>query len=269
MHCRRMRVFKPDPEELHRALWATEPTYTRLFALLQEGRARRLGKARWGDKSMDSEEYADTILTAYPGAKMIHVIRDPRDRYASVLTHRIVGKGGIGAGTAHWLRSVWLAKRNLLKFPERYTVLRYETLVARPEATLRQVCDFLGEEYSPAMLMTNAPRAWGAQRVNPEEGPSPRQISTARVGRFRDILSEREVAFIQLCAGKEMAEYGYQPETVHQPLSSRLLFYFADFPINAALMLGWRAHSAALKRIGRAPSARRLIPEREPANPEV
>ena len=73
---------------------------------------QRLGKLRWGDKSLGAERYADTILAAYPQAKMIHIIRDPRDRYASQFNHRGVGKGQLGAGTALWLWSVRLAERN-------------------------------------------------------------------------------------------------------------------------------------------------------------
>ncbi|HSB17809.1 MAG TPA: sulfotransferase [Bryobacteraceae bacterium] len=261
MRYTRTRVFRPDSEQLYRSLLDEKPTYPRLFALLEEGRARELGKVRWGDKSMNSEEYADTILTAYPGAKMIHIIRDPRDRYASLLTHRRVGRGGVAASTALWLRSARLAKRNSLKYPDRYRIVRFETVLSQPEATLRRICHFLGEEYSPAMLTVDGPPVSAMPQPDPDGGPTPRVVTTASIGRFRNSLSPREIAFIQRCTHRDMAEFGYRPEAVPLSLSGRILFYLADYPVNMTLMLCSKLHAATLKWLGRTPSARRIISE--------
>ena len=269
MRYTRMQVFKSDSEQLYRSLRDEKPTYPRLFALLEEGRARSLGKVRWGDKSMNSEDYADTILTAYPGAKMIHIIRDPRDRYASLLTHRRVGRAGVAASTALWLRSARLAKRNSLKYPDRYRIVRFETVLSQPEVTLRRICHFLEEEYSPAMLTVDGPPVSTTPQLDPDGGPTPRVITTASIGRFHKSLSLREVAFIQQCTHREMAEYGYKLVAVPLSLSGRLLFYLADYPVNMTLMLCSRAHTATLKWLGCTPSARRIISERDPAGADV
>ena len=105
---------------------------------------RRMGKPHWGDKSLNTERYADPIFDAYPNARMIHMMRDPRDRYASVITRWKVRRGGVGAGTAMWLESVKLARRNQQRYPDRYMILRYETLALQPEETLQTICDFIG-----------------------------------------------------------------------------------------------------------------------------
>ena len=75
--------------------------------------------------------------------------RDPRDLCAASRAKR---KESIGSATARWLHSLWLAKRNLQRYPDQYKIVRYETLVCQPEATLREICTFLNEEYAPAML---------------------------------------------------------------------------------------------------------------------
>ena len=149
----RMQRLQPQPDRLRQEFRQGEQTYARLFALLCEHNMERLGKVRWGDKSLGSERYADTILTAYPTAKMIHIIRDPRDRYASQFSHRGVGRGKLGAGVALWLTSVRLAERNQRQYKERYKIVLYETLAHKPEEVLLDVCDFVGEVYSPEMLM--------------------------------------------------------------------------------------------------------------------
>ena len=104
MAFRRMQIFCPDPHRLRREFERGEKSYTRLFELLQIQRAERLGKTRWGDKSLNSERFAGAILAAYPGAKMIHIIRDPRDRCASLISHRGVARTeAVSVGSRHWL----------------------------------------------------------------------------------------------------------------------------------------------------------------------
>ena len=95
------------------------------------------------------------------------MIRDPRDRYHASLTLWPNGKGRAGGATARWLYSLALAQRNLQKYPDRYQVVRFETLVRQPEQTLRDVCDFLGEAYVPAMLaMEGDPERRAAHVLN-------------------------------------------------------------------------------------------------------
>ena len=193
MRFTRMQRLQPQPEHLRREFFQGEASYARLFALVQEQNARRLGKLRWGDKSLNSEQHADTILAAYPTAKLIHVIRDPRDRHASAMTHRRIGKGKTAAGTALWLWSVRLAERNLQRYSGQYKVVCYEALVTRPEATLSEICDFVGEEYAPAMLMMDGcgdTSNKGCTDANSRQ--KPRHIWTTSIGRFRRVLSERE-----------------------------------------------------------------------------
>jgi hypothetical protein len=132
-------ILDPDAERIRKEFWQGEPTYARLFALLQEHFAERAGKRRWGDKTSYVERYADQIFGAYPGAVMIHLIRDPRDRYASAIKRWGTQKGRVGGATARWLYSVGLARRNLKKYPDQYRVVRYETLVSQPEATVREI----------------------------------------------------------------------------------------------------------------------------------
>ena len=98
----RMRVLEPDDARLQADLAHGAPTYERLFELLQLQLMERRGRTRWGDKSLGAERYARTILSAYPTAAMVHVLRDPRDRYASHDRHRQPRRSGVGHGAAMW-----------------------------------------------------------------------------------------------------------------------------------------------------------------------
>ncbi len=257
--------LNPDPDRIRREFWQRPPTYARLFALFQEHHAEREGKPRWGDQTGLIERYADQVFAAYPTAKMIHMMRDPRDRYEASLALWPDGKGRVGGATARWLYSTRLADRNQQKYPERYKVVRYETLVSQPEETLREVCTFLSEEYLPSMLtMDGAPerRDRLSQRAHGQAG-SKAPLSTEFIGRYRQAIPKREIAFMQMCAGREMRGYGYALEPIQFSLGQRLRLVLVDGPFNLARMLTWQTletfqhHFPA--QVGRKPSSNMFI----------
>ena len=189
-----------------------ERTYASLFRLIGEHNARAAGKPRWGDKSLHTERYADEILRSYGGARIIHMVRDPRDRYASVETRWGLRRGGVGAGTAEWIASVSLAQRNRARHPSGYLILRYEDLVSDPEPVVADVCTFIGEEFEPEMLSMEGAATFREQGSNSSYGRRARGVISAdSVGRFRNVLSPGQISFIQRAAAGPMAELGYEP----------------------------------------------------------
>ena len=111
--------LRPDPERIRQEFRQGEPSYGRLFALFHRHYAEREGKPRWGDQTGLIERYADEVLAAYPGAKIVHMIRDPRDRYEASLALWPKGRMRAGGATARWRYSARLAQRNLRRHPQR------------------------------------------------------------------------------------------------------------------------------------------------------
>ncbi len=265
LHYKHVAFLKPDPDRIRREFWQGPPTYARLFALFQEHHAEREGKPRWGDQTGLIERYADVVLAAYPGSKMIYMMRDPRDRYEASLALWPDGKGRVGAATARWLYSVGLAMRNQHQYPNRYKIVRFETMVSQPEETLREVCAFLGEEYSPAMLtMVGAldHRDKLSQRSSGQPGQQG-PLSTEFIGRYRQVIPRPEIAFMQRYAGRDMLAYGYTLEPIRFSLGERLRFACVDWPVNLARMAAWRALEAIQHRfpaqVGRKPASKMVI----------
>ena len=251
-------LLQPDVERIRREFQQGEPTYARLFQLFNEQYAQREGKARWGDQSGLIEQYAREVLGAYPGAKMIHMLRDPRDRYEASLAHAPHGKARVGGATARWLYSVRLALRNQQEFPARYCVVQYERLVREPEATLREVCAFLDEEYLPEMLaMVGA----GSFREKVEQGKYGNRagglITTEFIGRYRNAIPKGEIAFMQSLAGREMRTWGYAPEPITFTAGERLTYVLGGWPLNWGRMVAWWGTTALQQRfpaqLGRKP----------------
>jgi hypothetical protein len=245
---------------LRRDFWAGDPTYARLFSLLEEQYAQRLGKPRWGDKSLNTERYAEPIFAGYPGARILHMIRDPRDRYASSRTRWGGRRGGVGAGTAEWLSSTRLARRNERRYQNQYKIIRYETLATKPEETLREICAFIDEEYSPRMLsMEGAPR-FRQQGSNSSYGRLDRGvISTQSIGRFRQILAPGEIALIQVLAKEQMASFNYEAEATRLLIHQRFRLALGNVPLELARFVAWRTRERIRDRFGRPVRAYRLV----------
>jgi hypothetical protein len=248
MRFRRIRDLGVDPDRLRSEfLESPDRDYARLFALIGEQHAAGRGKPRWGDKSLNSEHHADRILGAYPTARMIQVIRDPRDRHASVTSHRGGKRGGVASSSAEWRDSIRWAERNLATHPDRYRVIRYEDLVADPTVVIGSVCDFVGEPLDAASLTPPS-----------QHGGTGPPIHTRSVGRFRLDVDSRQVAFIERTLSEEMARHGYQ--ITGPPLGAMeqgaLLVYL---PLGRLLMALRGPWSTIRSRITSRPSRRRLV----------
>lgn len=256
----RLVDLNTDWERLRADFMRGEPTYGRLFALLEGQYAERAGKSRWGDKSLDTEQFAGPILEAYPQARILHLIRDPRDRYASVHARWGFRYGGVGAGSGIWRLSARLGMRNEERYPDHYRLVRYESLVNDPEGVLRDICSFIGEPFDPMMLSMGQAQSFHGS--NSSYGPrTPRAISTDSIGRFRTVLSPRQTAFIQIANKREMRRFGYEADEPLTTWPARLAFMAGTLPLELSKMIGWRAREAYRARTGRTIAERRLLPE--------
>jgi len=259
-----VRILDPDPDRIRREFSQGAPTYARLFSLFLSHYAERQGKRRWGAQTGLIERYADHLFEAYPGVKVIHMVRDPRDRYEASLALWPEGKGRAGGATARWRYSMRLAKRNLARYPNDYLIVRYEDMVLDTEQTLRRVCSFLEEPFRPEMMgMPGAPerreKLMRAAHLKSTHSP----LSSEFIGRFRHRVSKRELAFIQLHLWRRMRAYGYSPEPLHLSLPEWALFVAFDWPNQLLRMVAWEAVEALQQRfpayVGRKPDPRRVV----------
>jgi hypothetical protein len=242
-----IRKLDPDVDQIRHEFWRGAQTYARLFALFHEQYARRLGKVRWGDQTGLIEQRAAAIFAAYPDAKMIQMIRDPRDRFEALCARDPRSRRRLGQATAKWLYSEACARRNQRAFPDQYKVVRYESMVSQPEETMRDVCHFLGETFMPAMLtLVDEPRfRQGTDGPPPDECP----LSTRFIGCYSHGLSSSEITFIQAHAGTRMRAYDYAPTSVRLTASEWVRFYAGSWGLNGIQMVGWRVLHAARNRL--------------------
>lgn len=260
MRYRRLRVLDPDEHRLREDFRKGPRTYARLFELLEEQYANRLGRPRWGDKSLNTERYTQAIIEAYPSARFIHMVRDPRDRYASSKTRWSRRRGGVGAGTAEWLASVRVAERNTCNYPDNVRVLRYEDLVTQTEPVLQSVCDFIGEPYTPTMLTFDGAPVFRDKGSNSSYGArSKGAISRDSISRYRGVLSRSEIAFIERAAANEMARFGYATDARLLTPAAQFRFVMTSLPFERGRLHAWRVREAFRDHRGRPVPSYRLV----------
>ena len=256
--------LKPDPDRIRKEFWQGPPTYAHLFSLFLIHFAMNEGKPRWGVQTGLIERYADQIVKAYPGVKFIHMLRDPRDRYAGSLELWPDGKLRAGGSVSRWYYTTYLARRNMRKYPDSYTVVRFEDLIREPENTLKDICEFIGEEYSPEMLtMPGAPehRNKLIRRSKIKNDISP--LSDEFIGIYKRIVPKEEVIFIQSFIGRLMQAYGYELENYHFSIRDKLRYLVTTFPSNMIRMLFWSSQEVLQQtlpgKFGRKPDPKRVV----------
>ena len=253
----RLGALRPDRSTIESEFAQGEPTYGTLFAIMHRQEAERRGKARWGDKSLHHEHHAADIFHEWPAASMIHLIRDPRDRHASVTKRYAERKKGIGSVTGRWLASTRAGEMNTTRYPDRYLLVRYEDLVHDTTSVLERVCGVIGEPFDPAMLRMDGAFDADAEGNSSFEEVPVGTISTRSIGRFRDILSPSEIRFIEDVARGPLETHGYQPVRPGVGLGYQLRY----LPESYLRMRLWMIRDAGQRRRGAEVPMARLRPE--------
>ncbi len=202
------------------------------------------GAARVGEKTPGHSAFIPTILEWFPDARVLFTQRDPRAVIASQLktyyvqerlTPRSLRQGLLTKKREQELiffANVWV-KNFTKRFPPwendpRFYKVVYEDLVRDPDAQMRSIFDFLGEEFETAILAqrsdefpaaTNSRQdqmdAWKQEHIARSTAP----VTSASIDKWKDDLTRAEIAMIEGRCGGIMRTLGYEPY-----LSSRARF---------------------------------------------
>lgn len=255
--------LEPNRVRIEREFAAGPQTYGRLFSLFLIHAAQREGKPRWGAQTGLIERYAEHLFESYPGLKIVHMLRDPRDRYQASIEKWPEGKGRAGGAVARWNYSLKLAERHRRRHPDDYLIVRFEDLVTETEATVRRVCEFLGEPFAEDMLhMGSAPTH---RRRLMGDVPGVVRLSKDHIGRFRAGVPAFELAYIQNEAGAGMKRYGYEPVPIDMTAGDRIRYHLLEAPNQGLRRLAWMtvesARQSMPRLVPRRPGSRMIVPD--------
>jgi len=161
----------------------------------------------WVEKSPYNEYYLDQILNWWQNARFIHIIRDPRDNYASY--RRKHADWSPEFFSQNWKRSTAAGVENQTKLGEdKYLILRYEDLVHHPKETMQKLTAFLVIDWDSSLLQpTRAGKNWGGNSMFNDAFES---ISDKPIGRWQQELSPEDTLIIETMSGDLMNKFGYK-----------------------------------------------------------
>jgi hypothetical protein len=176
--------------------------------------------ARWGDKTPHYLNRVRALLTAFPEAQVVAIVRDPRDNYLSLAPR------DWGVGSTPWEIGRYLARNGRLvrRWQEEYdehafTVVRYEDLVLDTESVLRNLCAHLEIPFDRGMSAFFQNAEQNVQQWELDMGAHGKLLrppSQADVGRWRHEGSRIAHAEIEALTVDVLVQFGYERRVPRQ-----------------------------------------------------
>ena len=186
-----------------------QPRLVDIVNLVYAEHLARAGKSRCGDKTPIYIEIVPQLAALYPGAKFIHLIRDGRD----------VAISRIDAGWERYYehsRFTWTQtmrwRRQYIHSPLASQILevKYEDLVTTLEPTVRRICEFLAEDFEPAMLDWQHLLELVPTRERGIHDRLTQPVSRNAVAVWQTRLTALECFAIEACLHADLVQLGYQ-----------------------------------------------------------
>lgn len=202
------------------------------------------------DKNPIYSLYLDDIRRIYPDAKYIILTRDFRDNVVSrkKYSDKKSSVAELGASWNFFYESIYgVVKAHKLD----HYLLRYEDLVADPEKTLKELCDYLGVSYSPGMLQfqelskeisTHVKEKAPAEvynKISRMHGNLEKQVNVNRVKAYEKELSPGDIALLNYICRQYGRQFNYiaSPEMAPAEPSWSLLNAYNRFKIKVYFSL--------------------------------
>lgn len=189
------------------------PTYADVVDAVFRTWAASRGKPRWGDKDPGSVQL-HVLNQLFPEALFLHVIRDGRDVAVSRMNVEGWGQRSVLALAHHWCWTVAFLRQIGRTLGDRYREVRYEALVREPEATLRDVCAWMGEPFDARMLAyaETAADRMPADLARGEHKHSVRPPDPAKIGAWKRRMGRGDRAVFQAVARRLLRDLDYELE---------------------------------------------------------
>jgi hypothetical protein len=221
-----------EPDAFTDRLLATDLTERSLFDLLLrfyvEVHCHDRTVTIRGEKTPDHLYGLATLAKWFPDACFIHTFRDPRAIYASRIVRSEEGRRGMKVRLPHipdrllspllaplevvetsrvWLDAARLHHRYERILGERYRLVRFEDLVAEPEATIRGICAFIGIPFDAAVLDETVVVGSSFEQDRHASGGFDRRS----VDRWRAHVHPLVNTWFGVVGRRELKRFGYRP----------------------------------------------------------
>ena len=200
--------------------------FIKRYLLKLGGNTRRL----FGLKETWCEEYLPYLVGN--GFKCIIIIRDPRDVVCSLNCGKGPEYGGRVKPLLYNLRT-WrksIAFSFLLEDNPNFLAMRYEALVRDPQLSLKRIFNFLTiDNIDTSKIHENVKDQDGKRWDSNSSHQRYEHVSDASVGRYRELLSEQRISFIEACCFPELKALGYHTDLQLEKLARIITTFRNDY----------------------------------------
>ena len=201
--------------------------HQRALAIRIYGGTARHGTRLVVDKTPDQALWWEEILTLFPGARILHMVRDPRDVAASMMAASRGWGASWAPGTAFeaawmWCEHVRAASQAVGCALDGRTV-RYEDVYKDPGLELSALFGWLGLDAS-VDLVERAVEETRIDRLQEGDSDAPWNLSEepegffrkGGTGNWRDDLARSQSSVVEYVCEELMVEFGYEPDRRRQ-----------------------------------------------------
>lgn len=219
---RRLDIPMSEVEERFNQL--NPDSYSDAVRAVFEVFAGRQGKRLYGDKTPGYVNHLDLLEELFPESKFVHIIRDGRDVALAYVDRPEWGPRTVAEAAMYWRTRVNRGRDSGRRLgPERYREVRYESLIADPQGTVVELCQFLGLEFFPSMMdYYKRGDALAASTRDPQAFTALSKPPTRGLRDWRKQMTPSDVALFEAIAGDLLIDLGYERSTKATAVATRL-----------------------------------------------
>ena len=194
-----------------------------------------------GFKEVWTGEFAKHLLTAFPQARVVYIVRDPR---------AVAASKNVNAAKYPWIflarqwrklaALAWALQRPSNPDADRVLIMRYEDLIADPETEIARLCAFIGVAFEASLLDVTKYRDGSGElwHQNSAHFDNVRAFNARSVEKWREVLTGEQVSFIESVCASEMELFGYVPERFRPDLGD-IAPFMSPPHIDTASLAAW------------------------------
>jgi hypothetical protein len=199
-----------------------DPRWRHLLRVALTSYAEGRGASHVVEKTPAHLAHVPRILSWFPNAKIVLVVRDGRDAVMSMLAAPFT-HGDIRRHACNWRRMADLGEDLARRYPANLHEIRFEDLVEHPRETLALLHDFLGIDLDPGQLLTRPASdaiplweaAWKARAIS--------TLDPSRVGVWRRSATTHQRWAMNAIMGQTLFRLGYSDTALYDaPLPTRV-----------------------------------------------
>ncbi len=207
---------KLDPDDFYKK---------QVFDVLMNSLLEKRNKTRFCEKTPQHLYNIQEILKLYPKAKFIHLIRDGRDTVNSLLKMPWRPDGLVN-NARFWIQYIKLGQdltKQLGELPDNLLTIKYEELLNEPNASLKQICEFIGEKFETKILQESQS---DVEIFSPWESSwkhkAKQDLDSSRIGAWSKELSKDDQAILNYVLRRPLLELSYSVPATKLNLSQKL-----------------------------------------------